>query len=741
MRLVREVFDFGRAEVRLRAFVVLLVAALLSPNIETPGGLPVVRAEQLLLAMYLPSLGWYLWQHREGRAFHVVDVALAVLAAAMMLTLSIAPVLVPDVGRSVRDIFELARVAEYWLMFRLGVTVVADGRTWRATAAVLGAGTVAVTAFALVQYLNPGGFNDAVTRLWTTEHNLIGLVRRGRVLGTTGNANYYGILSGFLLMAALAMVLLRAHVGHGRWVEWMAPLVAGAATLSLVMSQSRTAALAVLGTMFLGLLFVLWQRGWQAAYGRAIGVFLAAVIVSVTFVEAVPPQFGSFHERFAPAALTEDSSVTIRISKWRSVFAGFLESRPDFCQGELLETRPITGGHEIAGPTGAPPADEDARARDGQRKDDVAAIAEGVVDYFCRHDAWPTAGPLDELLVPDFLEAMPTDPATGEDYPAYITGGGIVVGAELEDPADAEGPIYTLGTIPNFVLNPSYESGSDAPNQWSTTGSGLDDEASVASVDEGLFGKRAAEVDFPAGGNFFQSVVYEFPTDMPHTAATWLRSADGEEHEVDIYLTAQTTDGTVLDPLAQTTVVVPGDGAWVHGALQFDTPAEGRIQVLRYFIRTDRDGDGAVVQVDGTSLTRGDFAPSFHRLQNVDPASLVPDDRPGFSDSPLLGVGPRHALDFGSVDNEYVLFLENYGVVGTLAYLGMWAAAFWAAWRAWRSGVAMAAALGLGMMLFIVALMVFNVAAGSFYHFQIMALFWLLVGLLVSATRRRGGAE
>ena len=729
MTLLREVFDFGQPEARLRAFVILLVAALVSPDIPLPGGLPAVRLEQIALAVFLPSLALYLWRQPRARTLYLVDLAFLVLAGALTLTLLVAPVIVDGVGRSYRDVFELARPAEYWLLFRLGLTVVPELRTWKATATVLLGAAVGLTTFSLLQYLNPGNFNSVVTDLWATAHNLEGVERRGRVLGTTGNANYYGILSGFFLVFALAIVLLREHLAI-RYATWIAGAAASAGVLSLVMSQSRTATLAVLGAMALGLALVWLQRRGRAAYGTAIGIFVGATIASVAFVEAVPPQFGSFHERFAPAALTEDSSLTIRLSRWQSVFASFLESTPDICEGEPMESRPIAAGHDYEGGTGAPAADADARARDEQRKDDVAEIADAIVAYFCVEGVWPADGELETLLVPDHLDEMPVDPATGESYLDYVTGGGIMVGAELENPADPEGPVYTLGTIPNFVLNPSFTSGGDRPASWMTSGTGLADDAVAERVDDGLFGDAAVEVAFPPGGALYQNVVYAFPVDTPFTASAWVRSVSGEEEEVQIYLVGQTLQNEVIDPLAEARTTVPADGSWTPVSLRFDTPAVDRLQLLRFLVRSDQE---ARVQLDGTTLTRGPFPASFHRVTNTDPAALAPDDRPGFSDSPLLGVGPRKDLQVGSVDNEYVLFMESYGAVGTLAYLAMWVAALAAVFRTWMRGTAPARVFALSLVVFIFAVGAYNVAAGSYYHFQIMAVFWLLVGVVTAA--------
>ena len=55
-----EFFNFERPEARRNALLVLLCAAVVSPNFTMPAGLPAIRLEQVILAVLLPSLGLYL---------------------------------------------------------------------------------------------------------------------------------------------------------------------------------------------------------------------------------------------------------------------------------------------------------------------------------------------------------------------------------------------------------------------------------------------------------------------------------------------------------------------------------------------------------------------------------------------------------------------------------------------------------------------------------------------------------
>ena len=59
------IFDFRHVGARRGAFLVLLAAAILSPNISTIASLPAIRLEQILLAAYLPSLALYYRRNRD----------------------------------------------------------------------------------------------------------------------------------------------------------------------------------------------------------------------------------------------------------------------------------------------------------------------------------------------------------------------------------------------------------------------------------------------------------------------------------------------------------------------------------------------------------------------------------------------------------------------------------------------------------------------------------------------------
>lgn len=694
---------------RVWAFLALLAAAVLSPNIGMPDPAPAVRLEQLLLAALLPSFAAFLWRHPEARRRTKADWAFSALACAIAVTLVYAPLAVDGASFSFRDPFEVARVAEYWLLYRFALVLPADRLPRAGAMALLCAAALGEGAFALVQYLEPPGFNETVTAVWAAEHHLRALDRTGRAVGTVGNANYFGIFSALLLFAALAALALRAHP---LWLRRLALAAVPAAVLCLVLSQSRSATFAAIFGLTVGFgAAVLMERG-RARFLQPAALFLASAAVAITFVELVPPDYGSYHARFAPQEITGGSSTLTRISRWRSLFAGFFETRPTFCEtGEIPGLDPAPG-HE-------PTAELSAAPEDARRRADVRRLARAVLDYFCEHERWPAGAPLAEALVPDFLAEMPRDPA-GEPYLAYVASGGFLVGAELGDPSSPDGPIYTLGTIPNMVRNPSFESVGSVPSWVPVRGASLS-----ATRDERLFGERAALLAAEGSALVYQSVVFTFPRERPYTVSLWAKSAGGAQ-ELELYLVAGLVDGTTLDPFERAVFGVPDDGRWHRFWLSFDT---GAVRIDRLQIVLRPAGDAPLrIYVDGVALNEGSFPASFATVSDVDPARLNPQELPTFADSPVFGVGPLKELQLGAVDNEYALFLDRYGIVGAAAYVALYLLAGAALWRAARFDER-GRPLALALLAFLAGLFLFDVAAGSFYHFQIMAVFWLLVGL------------
>ncbi len=741
-------FAFEIPRLRLNLFLALIGLALVSPNIPLPGALPAVRLEQMLMFVMLPSLVLFHLRNREYMRLTLLDGVFAAMAAAITISIVAAPLIVSSVEWSIRDPFEVARVAEYWLMFRFGMTLVPSEESGKTILFALFAGSIAMTAFSLIQYLDGrGSFNENVTDFWAVGHNLVGVQREGRVIGTIGNANYYSFFMALPIIGGLSLILLKwRSPSRAKW----AFIVFGifASTFSAVLSQSRTGIASILFGMFCGLVLVIaWRR--PSAPFRAIAIFLACVALSVAFIQVQPPLVDSFNARFNPTKVGDDASFIIRIQRFKTFFTGFFAAKPSFCEGDPLDKREITKSHQPRAGALVSTSGADVLARDAIRKQDVGTIAGGVVAYFCDKGDWPYKRPLAELLVPKYLDAMPIDPASGQPYLGIVEGSGFFIGARLENPADPDGPNYSLGTNPNIIRNASFE-GTPFGSTW-----GAREGASIATADgQGLFGNRAANLTLPPGGDVRQFIVFDFPLNTVHTASAWIRSTSGKDEKMRLYIIGQEAGGGEHDPVdyvipqpdgtatkcndaagCRGIFTAPASGQWVPISVIFRTDAKSRFTTVQFMLRAETNETGANFLIDGAAVTQGTFAPSFLRISDVDPASLRPVDLPQFSDSPIVGVGPRNNAEAGSFDNEYVLFLDRFGLLGAGPYLAMYIAAAAVSIAAWRKRSHMMDVLGLTGFAFTMTLFLFNVGAGSYYHFAIMAIYWLFIGYLASARR------
>ncbi|MFQ5381566.1 MAG: carbohydrate binding domain-containing protein [Dehalococcoidia bacterium] len=718
------------------AVLVFLGLALVSPSLPLPGSLPAVRLEQIWLAALLPSLIVLHYTHRELRRLLPVDIAFALLFATVALTLAFAPAFVGGVSRSPRDVFELARVVEYWAALRLALAAGPDLRPRGTLAALLAVAVFASALAAVIQYLDPGAYNRWITDIWASAHSLNGTIRRGRAVGFVGNPNYFGAACGLLLVVLLARVALVRDGGtrrHRRLIPALILAAAGAATAGLLLSQSRTAAFATLGGLTVELLWTAAMHGRSARYVAPVASVLVAIGLTLAFAEAFPPDYGGLRQRFQISSLSEDSSFSLRVTRWRNFVEGVFRDPPGICTGEPLDSA-VVPGHE---PRGNGSGASEAAARDDRRKNDIRALTSALVDYFCDEDTWPVEDP-EAAIVPSRLDDMPRDPGTGDRYDLYVISGGFVASAQLEAD-DPVGPRFALGTVPNYVTNSSFESGSTTPAGWSTAGAADGRTKTALEISgEGRFGEHSVLANIGGGSAFYQQIVQDLAPGQVYTASFWSR-ATREPEEVQLYLVGTTADGTVLDPLARSEPMALIPGEWRTGSLTFVTPESSRLVVLSIFLRSPADGDPVEALFDAVTLTPGPLVPSYPWLRDASRAERS--TLPGFGDSPVLGVGPLKDLELGALDNEYALFLDRYGALGLLAYLALFGTAFLTAGRASRAAESETAALGLGLGVGIVVLMVFSIAAGAFYNFQLMAVFWPLTGIAAAWTARKDSAR
>ena len=695
---------------RRDAAFALLVIAFVLPSFAMPAGLPAVRAEQVALLVVLPGLLRYLRSDRHARRLDLVDAAFLAIGASFVATIALAPVLIPSVGRSPRDAWLILRVVEYWLLYRVG-RAAADGASAADVTGLFGSVAVVAGVFGCLQFIGGAPFNNAVTAFWTgPDHNLAGVLENGRVVGTLGNANLFGIVTGWsALVAWFTLLGTRELPARGRRVLWV---VLWLAVLGLALSQSRSAVLSTAGAAGLGtLLLLLTARPWVALV-RTLGLVATAGAVAVGLSLLVVHSAGSLSGRFDPTAIGTDPSVSSRNAIVRYLFAdrGPAAARAVVCDTPAGDPLP---GHR---PSGAVEPGAGGSADDTARRAAAISAAVRIQDAYCTTGAWPAPGAV-----------ATAPPAAGVDV--TTSADGYRVTATLDQAGAPDGQALTIGSDPNLLQEPSFE-GPRSGVWWMSAG------AQMQQADAGLFGTAAARVTLEGTQELNQYVVYVFDRSSAYTASAWVRSADGAPHQLRLQLEAWLADGGRIPAIAVTDVTIPGNGTWTEVSARMDTPATGSIWVTRVILISD-DGT-STVDVDGASLVHSPVPVSFEYLRDADPA-VLPSPVPFFRQSPVIGIGPMSDTPFGSFDNDYALVLLKFGIVGLAAFVGLFAAAAYSAWRAWGRRSARPNLPALALVLAIVATAVYSVAAGVFFSYQAMAMLALWIG--ISSRRNEGSVS
>ena len=709
--LFAQVVAMDRPTVRLGTALALIGLTLVSPFITLPAPLPALRLEQVVLALAaLPMLRLMLVDP-DMRRVTLVDAAFLALAITTTITIVLAPFVVPGATRSFRDGFEIVRIVEYWLLFRIGLSLVPAGLAGQKFAWLLAAASIGLGGLAILQYLNPPGFNDTVTAFWTQAHNLAGVEREGRAVGTAGNANQFGVLAVLLLFVGLAG-RLSAEAGKRNW-PWV--VATGAATVALVLTQSRGAILGGLAGLLAAMMLLAVRRTLRRGLLVSIPPVLMALAAAAALVVFAPPATGSIAQRFDITGLLQDRSVVIRLGRIASLFADTATPAPAggtnraACVAGLTQSSAPSPGHEpgIAAPPTAPTSG-------------AMAIAVAAAGYHCDVGAWPSD--LGRDLVPAYL---PTLPASSGAFSFYSSPRGYAVGTIGS--VDARDEEAGIGSLPNLLANPSFETGGEPPAQWLETGGSV----ATTTPQGAAFGTNAADVVLPAGGALYQLVVSDLPMSTDYTFGLWVRGIDPEATTVQLYVVAILADGTRLDPLASRTAELQASSAWQHLALVIHTPA-AHLTSLQVMFRAPAGPIHAAV--DGASLTEGPFALPFESLVDQPPDAGAGGSGASFAGSPIIGSGPQKDDALAAYDNEYVSVLAHYGLLGLAAYLMLFLAGFLVGLRAAFRGGRADTYLGVALASFTVALAVFAVSAGAYRQLQVMVIYWMIVGVVAAST-------
>ena len=217
------------------------------------------------------------------------------------------------------------------------------------------------------------------------------------------------------------------------------------------------------------------------------------------------------------------------------------------------------------------------------------------------------------------------------------------------------------------------------------------------------------------------------------TASLWLRFTGPVQGTVELYVNLILAGGSRYDPLVSTAANPTKVGEWQRLALVFDVPADQPVDFVGVYLLSDHFA--GEVQADGFQLLSGNAPSDALDLPEAEIASGGAGD--ALRRSPLTGLGPGKSAAVTTLDNEYLTVLSRFGLLGLAAYLMVWLTFPLTRWP-WRgvrpqpapdAGGERASLTGIAA-----GMLVFNLAAGTLFHLQLMAILMVLCGLLHGAS-------
>jgi O-antigen ligase len=289
-------------------FLSIPLLILLTPGF---GNAPAVRIEEILLFLLAPLIIARRPPHKVAK----LELLFLLYGFGVLVSISMGYLL--DSSLFFRDFFELVRVAKYWLLIRLALSL-----TWseeNAASAIrlfLWVGLLGA-AIAFAQSVNAFNINSIYTPLFIKEFRLATV--HYQVAGTIQNYNLYGT---FLAMGASIAVGVLLFARGPQKEKALSLAVLTALLLAVTRTTSKGAFLAlVIAAASLWLLRLMLVRDRRLTYGAFLFVALMTIVLvgqrvltSAQSVATVDP-VQALASRFQPDVI--ERSYEIRRSDWQ----------------------------------------------------------------------------------------------------------------------------------------------------------------------------------------------------------------------------------------------------------------------------------------------------------------------------------------------------------------------------------------------------------------------------------------
>ena len=310
--LCTELYSTTRAENATFLLVVsLLTASVLFPAIRLHAGIPAVRVELIivLMAWGLLLLRQLTVSHSTKFRWNPIYKWFAFFGLAILSSMTYA-YLAKGYSPIGRDFWEFGKLLEYFLLFALVASLRISpsdiSRYYKIALAVF----MLSALFGFAQYLNLGDINAVITPYYAPTQ-MSGLLRAGRIVGTTGNPNEFGAL----MVLASSIALSGAFFLQRRLSRFFSWICLAVFVLAIMYTISRSALIA----LAIALLFVLFRYATKGMKAQEFHRLLLAILLLavIGFVDLkLTPRFFS-HRTAQLSNISQATSWQARVVNWR----------------------------------------------------------------------------------------------------------------------------------------------------------------------------------------------------------------------------------------------------------------------------------------------------------------------------------------------------------------------------------------------------------------------------------------
>jgi len=295
--------------------IMMMFSALLLPPLTISSNLPAIRPEFFIVIIMFYSMLFsnkklLLYKNPLNKWF---------LFFGLCILLSILYGGVRGYSIGVRDFYEIMKLTLYWMMFYVGLQVIRKTKDTDGIIKYLLIFFLLTSILGIGQFFNLGNINSWLSPYYTNVEKYGMINEYGRIVGTTGNPNEFGILLTIGSLLALSFILM--DYSHKKLLY----IVLALTSLGVLFTGSRTALVGLIIGVVL-LIFYYYPRYSikKKSIGKTTMIFFTLISIVIVVISLAPDIF--FKRSQDLYNISGDASWTYRLKMWKGALEIWWES-------------------------------------------------------------------------------------------------------------------------------------------------------------------------------------------------------------------------------------------------------------------------------------------------------------------------------------------------------------------------------------------------------------------------------